>query len=75
MEEHGWTHPICEICYAIQQPGRMPVAIKPELRDPFEKCCFCGDVTREGIYYRHDPRSIYVSFCPYKAVMNGETYN
>jgi len=49
-----WTHPICSDCYRVEEPGRQPAQIRPEYATA-ERCCFCGETTNEGIYYRKDP--------------------
>lgn len=49
-----WTHALCDTCYEQREPGREPT----RLTEPFvqvETCCFCGDETTSGIYYRLDP--------------------
>jgi hypothetical protein len=33
---------------------RTPVRVVPEIRQR-EKCCFCGEPNRDGIYIRFDP--------------------
>lgn len=50
--ESRWTHPICRDCYEDEAPGREPYRmVEPELK----VCCWCGQDTREGIFYREDP--------------------
>ncbi len=50
--ESKWTHPICRRDYAVMEPNREPVKVKGwEL----EICCWCGDTTVSGIFYRADP--------------------
>ncbi len=47
-----WTHSICDKCWKRRQTRVKPITVaEPSL----EKCCFCGDVTQNGIYTRHDP--------------------
>ena len=49
----SWTQPCCFGCYEAIAPGREPV----RLRDAkVERCVWCGDDTKEGIYIRVDPR-------------------
>lgn len=55
----GWTQPICGRCYAQKEPRRQPLRMKAEYAKT-ERCCFCGEETREGIYYRVKPGT-----CPY----------
>ena len=47
-----WTHPICMKCWRQKEEGRTP---QRYVNDDLEHCCFCGDVTQDGIYVRHDP--------------------
>jgi hypothetical protein len=53
----SWTHPICLACYAQKEPGCSPVRLHREFADE-ERCCFCGQPTTDGIYYRADPRAV-----------------
>jgi len=62
---HGWRHVICRTCYAERQPGREPVALKPEFCED-ERCCFCGEPTREGVYLRAPPEE--PAFCEGRAL-------
>lgn len=50
----SWTHVICEEDFRYRR-GReaQPVRLKEEYRST-EPCCFCGEPTRDGIYYRFD---------------------
>lgn len=47
----GWTHAICWPCYSAREPDSIPVRLKSPVT---EICCFCGDETDDGIYYRYD---------------------
>lgn len=49
-----WTHPICELCWHLREPNRVPVRIKDAQK---ESCCFCGTATQSGIYVRQDPKT------------------
>ena len=49
---YSWTQPVCPGCYGEKNPGRTPVVLIETKR---EACCFCGAVTRDGIYFRVDP--------------------
>lgn len=53
----NWNQPICGRCYGIREPGRQPSGLKEEFAD-LEICCDCGEPTKEGIYYRVDPRTV-----------------
>lgn len=52
-----WTHPVCDGCYQILEPGREPIKIEPEHREQ-EVCCYCGSIDWDGIYYRYDPQKM-----------------
>ena len=47
-----WTHSICDRCWQRKRGRLKPIKVA---EPPLEKCCFCGDVTQNGIYTRHDP--------------------
>ena len=49
-----WFHPICRPCWDEHKPGQVPAAIAWDIRAR-ERCCWCGDETRHGIYVRADP--------------------
>ncbi len=51
----NWTQPICGDCYNDIYPRREPVRVT---NMDSETCCVCGEPTREGIYYRVDPRTV-----------------
>jgi hypothetical protein len=51
-----WTHPICIDCYNQEEPGREPTRVKG---DWIQVCCFCGQTTKDGIYYRFDPSELH----------------
>jgi hypothetical protein len=51
-----WTHNICHACYHREEPGRIPATLKD---DEMQTCCFCGNNTRAGIYYRKDPELVH----------------
>lgn len=53
----NWTQPICEICYDLRYPGRLPTTLLPSHRET-ELCCDCGFTTTSGIYVRVDPRTV-----------------
>jgi hypothetical protein len=47
-------HVLCARCYAEREPEREParrVDAKPE------RCCCCGLVTADGIFYRDEPHA------------------
>lgn len=50
----SWTQPICSGCFAVRHPGRAPNTITPECAEE-ERCCYCGEMTTDGIYIRIDP--------------------
>jgi hypothetical protein len=47
-----WTHAICAKCYEEREPSRGATVL---LNPPVEQCCFCGQMTAGGVYYRADP--------------------
>jgi len=54
----AWRHAICDRCWHDYGPPREPI----RLREPeIEICCFCGNPTRSGIYFRYDPSA--TKFC------------
>ncbi len=42
---------ICVKCWVKQNPDRDPVTLRDKFRTP-ERCHFCGDPTKAGIYVR-----------------------
>lgn len=49
-----WQHNICLLCWDHLNPGREPIRIK----DPNDRtCCYCGNVTLDGILVRENPDS------------------
>jgi len=50
-----WTHNICERCWNVKNPDRIPVKLKEGYRY-LSKCCFCGKQNRDGIHVREDPK-------------------
>jgi hypothetical protein len=61
-----WTHTICDVCWHLREPNRIPIKLKPEYTSP-ATCCFCGVVTTDAINVREDPRDTPHCF-------NGETH-
>lgn len=53
----SWTHACCEECWDHQQPGRTPHRMGAAHRLT-ETCCYCGVITRSGIYVRENPTSV-----------------
>lgn len=47
-----WNHVVCEHCYFLLRPGREPTRARNQ---PSQPCCYCGDCTSDGIYYRAEP--------------------
>ena len=60
--ESKWTHPICKKDYAVMEPDREPVSVKGW---EAEICCWCGEVTISGIFYRADPDVVHPSDSSY----------
>lgn len=49
-----WTHAICVPCWNDRRPEK--AVNEDDYTDgSHEDCCFCGEPTRSGIYYRHNP--------------------
>lgn len=49
---YSWTQPMCVACYAVAEPGRVPITLRDS---KVETCCACGKSTRAGIFYHIDP--------------------
>lgn len=55
IPDHGWTHPMCDVCYFARYPEWKPI----RMREPdMEWCCWCNDLTDSGIYMRADPAEV-----------------
>ena len=52
----SWTQAICGRCWGVYGQGE-PHRISQELRE-WERCGFCGDRTKSGIYTRADPMKV-----------------
>lgn len=50
-----WTHAVCSECFHDRHPRTTPTRI-PEAYRKDEQCCYCGIVTRSGLYDRNDPQ-------------------
>jgi len=50
---------ICENCYGIRYPYRIPVRTSlPYREDNPEFCCDCAEKTQSGIYFWVDPDTV-----------------
>lgn len=51
--EKPWTHALCVACW----PDRHPAEPVPETGRTLRlvPCCFCGNLTGDGIFEREDP--------------------
>lgn len=56
-----WTHPVCDVdaltmafTHEINYP---PTRVVEDQREE-ERCCFCGERTRSGVYLRADPATM-----------------
>jgi hypothetical protein len=47
------THLACYACYAEREPDRDPVRLGDQ---PEAVCCFCGQMTEDGVWYRADSK-------------------
>jgi len=57
MAKLSWNQPICDEDWEQRNPGRVPVTIAEEYRET-ERCAFCGQETRSGIFVRQDPATV-----------------
>ena len=52
----NWTHAMCDDCWKREHPeGRVPIRVVGGRQADFDLCCFCGALTKSGIYVRRDP--------------------
>lgn len=49
-----WNHAMCGFCWYMQRGPRFPVRVKDA---DVEMCCFCGTLTKSGIFNRADPET------------------
>lgn len=52
-----WSHSICDLCWNEYNPEREPFRLKNQYRED-ERCCFCTNQHRSGIYIRRDPKEL-----------------
>ena len=57
MPKLSWTQAFCRKDWEKLRPGVEPHVISEGLRE-VEKCCACGKLTDDGIYYRVDPKLV-----------------
>ena len=50
-----WTHNICLECWVYRKSNQIPAILR---NAEIEKCCFCGQENKDGIYIRHDPKEL-----------------
>lgn len=53
----AWTHSQCGDCWFHEHGLAVPVRMRIQFRET-ETCCFCGAISTDGIYVRHDPRGL-----------------
>lgn len=55
----GWTQPLCATCWPTWELAQGSTPREPvTLRDPPETACVaCGQVQRDGIFVRCDPKA------------------
>lgn len=54
----SWTQPICDRCWQVfGDPTREPVRMSEELRE-IERCAWCGNGHKSGIYSRANPAEV-----------------
>jgi len=54
--ESKWTHPICKFDFIRLEPGKVATMVYGA---GIEICCWCGNETSSGIYYRADPKVVH----------------
>lgn len=47
-----WTHAMCGFCWYLQRGPVFPTRI---VDSDVEVCCFCGTLTKSGIFIREEP--------------------
>lgn len=52
----NWNQPMCRVCYAVENPGRVPSTLLLTPAELFEICSTCGMPTTSGIYVRKHPK-------------------
>jgi hypothetical protein len=58
---YSWTQPVCVEDWHNMNGDRVPHRVIADVY-PAVRCCFCGKLTRSGIFVREDPR-----YLPYPA--------
>ena len=51
---------MCDPCWVKRELNRTPVRLVEKERED-EQCCFCGVVSRSGIYIRDKPKQAFCS--------------
>lgn len=52
----AWTHAVCDECWMLMEPNRMPVKVRVDRMESAAcACCRCGKTT-DGIFVRGDPK-------------------
>lgn len=51
----NWNQPICERDWVERNGERRPVRV---IDPDEERCAYCGEATKSGIYVRDDPQSV-----------------
>jgi len=52
-----WTQPSCDDCWTLHASRAAPRRLAEAHREA-EMCCWCGELTRSGIYVRVDPTTV-----------------
>lgn len=55
MPRLSWTQPICDPCWSSRFPGLEPTRL---FTKPQERCSFCGETTKSGVYVRASPAEV-----------------
>ncbi len=61
-DKHGWNHLQCDRCWERYEGDRTACRIRDEYRE-LGRCCYCGTLTRSGIYRRVRPGSPAIPYC------------
>ena len=62
MSVGDWNHAICDNCWKIREPNKVPIRVIG--LEEIEICCWCG-CNGNGIFVREDPKIVP---CSWRAV-------
>lgn len=49
-----WNHCMCDECWTYLRAPAVPYRVRGHLE---QKCCYCGEMTKSGIYVRGNPET------------------